>query len=251
VRRRLVAVTRSLVLAIGFTSILPVPMVRARRLDFALAVGWFPVCGLALGALLAAANALLPDHWPALVRATLLVAMLAWLTRALHLDGVVDTFDGIGGGMGNRERTLTIMRDPRAGTFGVVAVVVVLALKIAALSVLLSASAVTVLLVFPVVSRWVGAFLPALFRKARADGLGQLMVTPSRPTSALSLLALGIGLVGLVAGWDARLVLAVSISVAVVLFAALSWRRVLGGLTGDTYGAAIEIAEVVLLLALI
>src|SRR4030095_16849245 len=70
---------------------------------------------------------------PPEVGAVLLVALWAALTGGLHLDGLADTCDGLGGGW-SRERALSIMRDARSGPYGVTAIVLVLGLKAAAVT---------------------------------------------------------------------------------------------------------------------
>jgi cobalamin synthase len=92
--------------------------------------------------------------------AVLVVALSAWVTRGLHLDGLADFADGLGGGS-TREEALRIMRDPAVGAFGVIALVLVLVVKIAAVDALPSAEA---LVLAPALARWtavpMGVFLP-------------------------------------------------------------------------------------------
>ena len=118
--------------AIRYLTILPLPRSQAAG-DLGRAAGWFPVVGLALGACLALASLAADRVVPPGVGAMLLVALWAALTGGLHLDGLADSCDGLGGGW-SRERALSIMRDARSGPYGVTAIVLVLGLKAAALS---------------------------------------------------------------------------------------------------------------------
>ena len=108
--------------------------------------------GLAVGACLALASLAVDRVVPPGVGAMLLVALWAALTGGLHLDGLADTCDGLGGGW-SRERALAIMRDVRSGPYGVTAIVLVLGLKAAALASLPEGLAWRALLLAPVVGR--------------------------------------------------------------------------------------------------
>jgi adenosylcobinamide-GDP ribazoletransferase len=120
--------------AFRYLTILPLPRRRAPG-DLGRAAGWFPVVGLGLGACVALASLLADRLVPPGVGAMLLVALWAGLTGGLHLDGLADSSDGLGGGW-SRERALSIMRDARSGPFGVTAIVLVLGLKAATVATL-------------------------------------------------------------------------------------------------------------------
>jgi len=135
-------------------------------------LAWYPLVGLILGALLWGLAAMLAaGAAPSLLSAALLLAAWVALTGALHLDGLADTADAWLGGLGDRERTLAIMKDPCAGPAGVVAVVLVLLLKFAALAALATAPQPALLLA-PVLARMA---LTALFLTTpyvRPGGIG-------------------------------------------------------------------------------
>src|SRR5262249_2883477 len=107
--------------------------------DIGKATIWFPFVGALLGAIQVFAAAILVAHLPPLVAAVLVVALGALLTGALHLDGLADTADGFGGGR-TRADVLRILRDHAVGAYGVVAVALVLALKIAVLAALVAST---------------------------------------------------------------------------------------------------------------
>ena len=119
---------------------------------------WYPLVGLLLGLLLWGAHLLL-GQTPALLQAAIILALWVGLSGGLHLDGLADTADAWVGGFGDRERTLTIMKDPRSGPIAVVVLVLLLLLKFAALFTLLQAGQSIYLLLLP----WLGrSLLPLL-----------------------------------------------------------------------------------------
>src|SRR5262249_4187310 len=116
---------------------LTVARVRRFRLvspaELARSQAFYPLVGLALGGALPAVDRLLAGALPPLTRSALQVALLAAVTRGLHLDGLADSFDGLLGGR-DRGQRLEIMRDPRIGSFGATALALVLLLKWSALA---------------------------------------------------------------------------------------------------------------------
>ena len=236
-----------LAFAVQFLTVAPPIVRRAPRTDeLGAAELFFPVTGLLLGVMLAGADGLLGLVLAPTVRDVILVALLAGATGLLHLDGVVDTFDGLFAA-GGAERRLAVMRDPRAGTFGVVAVVCLLLLKVAALGALAPSLRTPALILAPCVGRWAIVVTTWLFPYARREGLGRAFKDGIR---AYSLAGAGI-VTGLAAAWVAGplglLLVAVMTLGAVALGAAISSR--LGGLTGDTYGALCELTETTVWLA--
>jgi adenosylcobinamide-GDP ribazoletransferase len=198
------------------------------------------VLGLALTGL---AAALAGTVAPALV-AVLLAALLAGLTGGLHLDGFADVFDGLAGGRGDRARTLEIMRDPRIGAQGAAALALLLIAKVATLAQVAERRDLLALLAFPTVSRWLAAVLIVGFPYVRAEGLGRAFSGEAGRAQALAATAIAVVVVGVLG--TALILPALGAAAAVLAFAYWLNRR-LGGLTGDVYGAAIELAEVVML----
>jgi cobalamin 5'-phosphate synthase/cobalamin synthase len=214
-------------------------------------MGWYPLVGLGMGAAAWAVYAGLGTFLPGLVAAALVVILLALLTRGLHLDGVMDTADGVLSGA-PRERALEIMKDHNVGAMGVTAAVLLLLLKVAALGALSRADAAA-----PLLAGWCAArALPALdvywWPYARPAGTGEAFTrdhTPGPLQLAGGLLLAGVvvaGLAGLWAGaagsWSAGLVVAAA-AMGVALGVQTVVARRLGGLTGDVYGMGIELAE--------
>lgn len=207
---------------------------------------WYPCVGLLLGLLLWGAHLLL-GQTPALLQAAIILALWVGLSGGLHLDGLADTADAWVGGFGDRERTLAIMKDPRSGPIAIVVLVLLLLLKFAALVTLLQTGMGLYLLLLP----WLGrSLLPLLLASTpyvRAGGLGQALVD-HLPRRKLPWVLGGHALAMLLLGWGALVALGAALLLFVWLRRALLQR--LGGTTGDTAGALLELAESVALLAL-
>lgn len=241
IRRELTA----LALAFGLLTRLPVPQGGAvDEQTLGRALHWYPVVGLVIGLILAAV-AVFP--LPNLLAAALIVALWAALTGALHLDGLADCADAWVGGMGDRERTLRILKDPACGPMGVTALVLALLLKTTAVATLLEAEGTVALALIPLLARvlLIPAFTATPY--VRAGGMGQNL---ARDWCAEGL-AIVVTLSLLLLSWWLPLPLLASWLLATgLLFAA--WRRAmmhrLGGFTGDGAGALVELAETLLLL---
>ena len=162
-------------IALQFLSSLPISlpgMPQPRALGRSLL--YYPLVGLLFGVLLWGLNALLADT-PLLLHAALLLTAWVLLSGGLHLDGLADSADAWLGGFGDRERTLTIMKDPRSGPIAVVALVLVLLLKFCALLALIEQQHSVALLIVPLIGRsaLLGVFLTTPY--VRAGGLGQAL----------------------------------------------------------------------------
>ncbi|MBN1122093.1 MAG: adenosylcobinamide-GDP ribazoletransferase [Anaerolineae bacterium] len=232
-----------LLAAFQFLSILP-PVIK--RLftpeEMGHAVGYFPLVGLVLGGILAAARLLLDLVLPTAVSAVIVVTLWVVLTRALHLDGLMDTCDGVFGGY-TVERRLDIMRDSRVGAFGVVGGVLALLAKAAAVASLGGQTVAPIMAA--VLGRWAMSLAVVAFPYARADGLGRAMKDHA---GWKQLLMAGV-IAGLVAWFGGCWVGMIFAGGAIVVCLALGrfFVKRIGGLTGDTYGAICEVIEVCVL----
>jgi adenosylcobinamide-GDP ribazoletransferase len=243
-------VIRGLLVALGFLTRLPIPAGghgNARAL--ASSVAWYPLVGLLLGALLCALDWLLQGA-PTLVGAAVLLTVWVVLTGALHLDGLADSADAWIGGLGDRERTLSIMKDPRSGPAGVVSVMLVLLLKFAAIASLPPVGTLSMmnwaLLLAPLLAR---AGLTALFLwmpYARREGLGTPLLAAPRAACLFALMATLAICLG--CGW--RGLTAAGIAVLVWLAWCYACMDRLQGFTGDTAGALTEMTEAAIVVAL-
>jgi adenosylcobinamide-GDP ribazoletransferase len=238
---------RRLVVAIAFMTRLPVPgPPPVDAAEVGRAAPFFPLAGALVGGLLALLAWLASPRLPPMVCAALLVGVLALLTGALHLDGLADMADGFGGGR-SREDVLRIMRDHAIGSYGASALVLVLILKVATVAALLTAGiAARWLVIAPVVARWTPVALASCLPYARVEGGLGAAVTDHRSRGSLAVATALAAAVALgLAGWRGAIALT-----SVALFAALhglACRRRIGGVTGDTLGAGVEVAEVLVL----
>lgn len=215
---------------------------------FGAALAWFPVIGLLIGGVAAACTSCLTPFFPPQVVAVAAIVLLAAASGCLHLDGLADSGDGLLSAR-SRERILEIMRDSRIGAMGVIALIVVLLGKYAALSSLdLSVLPVT-LVAMPVAGRCAILLTMAFLPYAReGEGLGRLFYSSS--TRLIALWALVFLAVVLGFGGE-RMVLAVLAAVFVtVLFFSLWCRSKIGGATGDTLGAVCELTEMMAAVAM-
>jgi adenosylcobinamide-GDP ribazoletransferase len=251
IQRLLLEQYEKLVAATRFLSTLPLPgnklLASRETAEAAPLIGaeYFPLVGLFIGVILALLAWLCSSLVPQLVLAALLVVAQVLLTGGLHLDGLMDSCDGLFGGF-TRERKLEIMRDSRVGSFGVLGGACALLLKFACFASFDAHMLPFVFLVTLPVARWCMVLVLRGFPAARATGLGAAFrqVVTRRAlliAGALALLCalLSVGLAGVVI-WCTMTLAALLIGFWIT--------RKLGGLTGDTYGAISEIAEIIGLL---
>lgn len=242
-RYALIFLTR---LPLGPETALPAPALAS-------AMRAFPVAGLLIGAIVGAILAL--AIWlgaPASLAALLAVAAGLGLTGALHEDGLADVADGFGGGA-TAERKLEIMRDSRIGTYGVLALIVAVALKTVALATLAAHSvwlAFAVILAAAAISRVAPAGLLHLLAPARRDGLSAAAGRPGRAT-VIQALALAT-LLSVVVLWPVSFLfglVAVPLAGLAGLFA-MAWlaQAQIGGQTGDVAGASQVVSEAFILI---
>ncbi len=209
---------------------------------------WFPLVGLLIGGAAYATNTLAAEVFSPAVNGWLTAAVIAGLTRALHLDGLADTADGLFGGFSAAQR-LTIMRDSAVGAFGVCAVVLVLGLKATAFGSLAGPYRVEGLVLAPCLARWAAVVAIAAFPYARASGLGQAFHGHSFPLAAPIAGACALCASVLLAGWPGLALFVAAAALALAIGAFVSER--IDGLTGDSYGAIIEIGEGAALIAFV
>ncbi|HEU5193700.1 MAG TPA: adenosylcobinamide-GDP ribazoletransferase [Methylomirabilota bacterium] len=231
--------------AVRYLTILPWPA-RAGVPSAALggAAGWFPVVGAALGALLALIDHGLARIFPGLLSALLTVTVWKVFTGGLHLDGLADCLDALGGR--TREHRLAILRDSRIGTFGAIGLILFLMIEIVALAGLEPALRWRALLAAPALGRGVAPILARVFPPARPDGQGAAFAASLGWAGAGSALALAwvVPVLTLGAAGASAALLAVVAALALGRF--LTYR--FGGLTGDVLGAVIELAELTVIL---
>jgi adenosylcobinamide-GDP ribazoletransferase len=234
-------------IALKFLTVFPGPEPKEMKDSlFGRSLAYFPLVGLLLGGVLFGLYYGLMYILPEQLVTILTLLALAIMTGAHHLDGLADTFDGITGSK-PRERRLEIMSDSRTGAIGVVAVIFLVIIKYVAL--LSAIDPLTALLLMTVLSRWVVVCAIFFFPYAKQAGMGLLFKQGVRWYTLViaTILSLTISLV-LLQWWGIILTIALLL---VVTGIAIFFNRRLGGLTGDCYGAIIELSEAITLISII
>lgn len=208
---------------------------------------YYPLVGLLLGLLLATLG-WFGSGMPASLHAAVVLAFWVALTGALHLDGLADSADAWLGGLGDRQKTLAIMKDPYCGPAAVITLLLVLLIKFTALEHLLTTGNWGAPVLTPVLGRTTPVLLFLTTPYVRSNGLGSLLADylPRRASVVIILFTLvAVSLfIGVAAFWLLFTVASVFLALRTLML------RRLGGVTGDTAGALVEISETVMLLTL-
>jgi adenosylcobinamide-GDP ribazoletransferase len=208
---------------------------------------WFPLVGLILGLTLAGSQWLLSWVLPGSVTAVLIIALWAWLTGGLHLDGLADCGDGLLVAAG-WERRLEILKDSRLGAFGAILLVLFLLAKVTAVAALPVPSFALVLA--PVLGRWF-ILVAARQPSARPGGMGDSFAASLTPRMLFIAAVLPFLLI-VGGGWrGGQTVLAALLAVLATFIILRMARTRLGGVTGDVFGLVVEMTELIVLLAFV
>ncbi len=230
-------------LAISFLTVLPIAPPDAALVGAARA--YFPLVGLVLGCCLAGLDFAARQALPSPVVSALLVAALLVLTRAIHTEGFLDSCDGLFGGYSPAKR-LEILRDTHVGAFAVIGGAALLILKWTLLTSLPGDIRVGLLIVFPCLSRFGMLATMAALPYVREQGLGTAFQADAKMWHVALGLAITAAAGGLLLGFAGLVLLSAVIGVSLGLGRWIS--GMLGGMTGDTYGAVNEVAEVTVLI---
>jgi adenosylcobinamide-GDP ribazoletransferase len=229
--------TTAFFLALSLLTRIPVPPLPSLSdQDFGRSSLAYPLVGLLIGVILGLPVWLLP-HADPLVLAAIVTALWAAITGGLHLDGVADGADAWLGGLGDLEKTHRILKDPLVGAAGAIALVIVLLLKFAALTVLIKHQLIGLIIFAPVLGRNFILLLFLTTEYVRASGLASTTVKTLPEKPAFGLVLVVIGLASLWAWQGLALAL-----ISFWLLRRLMLQR-LGGCTGDTAGACVEFGE--------
>ena len=234
---------RRLIFALSMLTRIPMPFLgNLKPREIGSSSIFFPIVGTIVGVWLVGIHFLSRQLWnePLLVSTCTLIAWIA-ITGGFHLDGLMDTCDGIFSGRGP-EQMLAIMKDSRVGAFGAIGLVSILFLKLGAVSAMNATEAWKGLLIAPIVGRWSMTYATVVFRYAREEGgMGRAFAEFS---DWKCLLVASIFTVAIIVSVfrQGAIVLIPSVVTFICLIA---WRlsRKVGGMTGDTYGALCELTE--------
>ncbi|MDP2923801.1 MAG: adenosylcobinamide-GDP ribazoletransferase [Candidatus Omnitrophota bacterium] len=238
----------SFLLALQFLTIIPIKIKRFDKSKFINSMIYFPVVGLLLALFLAAINNLfLFLGFNSIVTNVILVIALIVITGGMHLDGLSDTFDALVSSK-DKERMLEIMRDPHCGVMGILSVICVILLKISFLSSLNPAHKINALILMCVLSRAALVFLIFMFPYTRKEGKGKIF------SEEVNLKIINIvGIITLIcagASFKIKGLLTMAVATLVAFIFAKFITKKVGGITGDSLGAANELTEVTVLVTL-
>ncbi len=234
---------RAFLFAIQFLTRIPIPVIGAPNAnDQSRAALYYPAIGLLIGVLMISIASLLVHSEPLLVSAIVVVFWVA-ITGALHIDGLADSADAWLGGTGDVNKTHAILKDPLLGAAGSTAIACILIIKYSALYALIKHNNYMIIMLAPIIGRAMILLLFCSTDYVRKQGLAAAVIEGLNGRAAL----VGLIITLLVAVWFSF------IGVIVVLLVFLALRNMmikrLGGCTGDTAGASVEITEAGWLLA--
>jgi adenosylcobinamide-GDP ribazoletransferase len=237
---------KSFLVALQFLTIIPVThsiIVSDKQLGYSSL--YYPVIGLLIGSLLVLAAFLLANI-PIQIQAAVILILWVLLTGGLHLDGLADCADAWVGGLGNKQRSLDIMKDPAAGPIAVVVLVLLLFLKWSIITYILEKQAIEVLLLTPMLGRLAILILMLSTSYIRPAGLGASIIA-NLPELSVKWLSLS----GVLAGIYWLGFLPVGFMITMIFIISYQAKKRLGGVTGDVYGATVELVEVSVLMGIL
>ena len=234
--------------AVAFYTILPLPS--SWSLSLSRIARFAPIIGVLIGGLLAITDwGLSSFNVPILTRSALVMAVGIALTGGLHLDGVIDTADGLA--VLDTEKRLEVMKDSNTGAFGVMAAIVVFVLKIVAFSEITQARWLILILIFGW-GRWGQVSAIALYPYLRAEGKGDFHKEALKLPQDILLGGITLGVITLLGSlyWGWYVLIPLFFGIGIPLLVGWWFNRQFGGHTGDTYGAVVEWSEALYLCVL-
>jgi len=232
--------------ALRFLTIIPLPGRRELSpKEVGGSIAYFPAVGAIIGLILALLNWLLSLVLPPALVNILLVVSLVIVSGGLHLDGFVDTCDGMVGHKTAAQRW-RVMKDSRAGAFGIIGVCCLLLVKYVSLNSVPANWLTPTLVLMPTVSRWAMVYAVFAYPYAKPSGLGK--VFKQKADFSRFLVATVIALpIAVIPAQLSGLIIMFGVWI-IVMAVAFYLKGRFGGLTGDTYGAINELAEVLVLI---
>jgi adenosylcobinamide-GDP ribazoletransferase len=231
---------RKLAAALTILTVIPVPGFNPEAKDIAASKPFIPFIGLLIGAAAYGIAIFLNCHFSPLISAMIMVIFLALISRCFHLDGLADSADGMLSSR-SRERMLEIMRDSHIGTMGVFAIVATLGLKAAAFCSIPAYFFPVIALLTPLFGRYSIIIYCHFSNYARETGMGKVMFENKSWLNLLWCTAFTAAIAWYFLGITGILILSGTILFS--LFWVVYTRFKLGGATGDTIGANVEITE--------
>ena len=244
--------------ALRFMTVIPLPYKQNENMtDVARSLSLFPLIGGLIGLILWGASLVSINIFSSLTSGFVIMVISMIITGGLHLDGLSDLADGLGGSR-DREKRLEIMKDSRIGAFGALTLIGFLLLKGLFMGELIQSGKILWLLLPPVWARFFGVLVIKTFPTARPDGMGDFFQKNARPIdlvmAAMTTLLITWAVTFPAMPWEIPfllLLIYLFLIIFIMMIPALIINKMLNGLTGDCYGALIEGAELVSLLCLI
>lgn len=237
---------RPFLIALQFLTRFPVRITSEyKENSVAHSLNYYPLVGLIIGLLLAGLASLFSDI-PTFLSAALLLTIWVLITGGLHIDGLADSMDAWVGGLGDRDRTLAIMKDPYCGPAGVMGIVLLLLLKFAALHAILQSGHLIILVLSPLLGRTMLLLLFVTTPYVRSNGLGMAIAEHLPRKLIILVFVLTLVLVFFLVGINSLWLIASMLLVFILLRIMMMHR--LGGMTGDVAGALVEVTETAILI---
>jgi len=237
--------------AVQFLTRIPVPSQTYSPDSLSRSVKFFPFIGLLIGAGAALLHQLLAPHLQRPVTALLVLTYLLLLTGCLHEDGLADAADGFGGGW-TREQILTIFRDSRIGSYGAAALIVSLLARLLLIASIPLGQIFEYLIAAHVLSRWTIVPLSYYLSPARLqtedgkDGQGARIAQLTTRGTFIGGTLFSFALVAALLRWQS--IFAIGSAIAIAFLSSMYYRRKIGGITGDCFGATNQITEIAIYL---
>ncbi len=249
---------KKILCAIQFLTIIKLKSIEWNEKFTAKSVAYFPAVGILIGCILAITYFIFSPVFPNTITAVMLIVIEIIFIRGLHLDGFIDTVDGLFGGM-NKEERLRIMKDTHPGSFGIIAVVLLILLKFTLIFEILNlnqdkVSIAEILILMPALGRYAMLIPMAIQPYARNNGTAhwtkfvkfrEILTASLFMISSIILISVFLNL---------KIFLLIALIIALLIFSLMLSKYItskIGGMTGDTYGALTEISEIFVLLAFV
>lgn len=237
---------RSFLIALQFLTVIPVTQSTiATEKQLGYSCLFYPVVGLLIGCLLFISTFVFANS-PVQTQSILVLIVWVLVTGGLHLDGLADCADAWVGGLENKQRSLDIMKDPAAGPIAVIVLILMLFLKWSIISYVLENQAIEVLILTPMLGRLAILILMLTTDYIRSGGLGEKLLSHLPQSAAKVILLFGLLIGVYYLGW-----MAIAFMLIMIFIIAYQANKRLGGVTGDVYGAAVELVEASVLLGII
>ncbi len=228
-----------------FLSVFPVKIKNFEEKKLSESISYFPLVGLGFGLVLASLYKILSVIAPSQVISLILVASLVIMDRGLHLDGLGDTADGLFGGK-TKEQSLKIMSDTKVGSYGIIAIALIIFSQFTLLESIKPAYKIAALIFMPAAARFSVSLASYLFKPAKSEGLAMIFAENKITRLILATLFMTLVVFGLlyyqIEIWP--VILGAFLAMLVIpYFLVLR----IGGVTGDIFGALIELNQVAIL----